>query len=338
MDDREALKRRFVAGAGWGDAELCFLAGDASNRKYDRLRRGNARAVLMDAPPEKGEETAPFLAIAAHLRALGLSAPACFAADGARGFLLIEDLGDDLFARLLERRPGLEPVLYDTAAEVLAVLQAAPPPGGLEPWDTAAMADAATLALRWYALALTGRRPDPGLLRHPVADAIDALAPAAPVLVLRDYHAENLLWLPDRPGPARVGLLDFQTAGLGRPEYDLISMLQDARRDVRGAIIPGTIRCFADATGRAEADILPALAALGAQRALRIIGVFARLSLHYGRPGYARLIPRVWGQLEENLAHPALAGLRRVVERELPRPTPQALARIVDQCGMIPAP
>lgn len=334
MTDRAAHMAAFVKAAGWGTAEMRFLAGDASNRKYHRLRRGPETAVLMDAPPEKGEDVRPFLHVAGHLRALGLSAPDCLAADEAAGFLLLEDLGDDLYARVLERDPGGEARLYAAATDVLAHLHAHPAPAGLAAYDTPAMARAAGLAVGWYAFAITGERADPAPLMDEVAEALDRLAAEPPVVVLRDYHAENLLWLPGRDGLARVGLLDFQSAEMGQPAYDLISMLQDARRDVSPGVEPAMIRRFAAATGREEAQVARACAALGAQRALRILGTFARLSLHYGKPGYVRLIPRVWGQLQQNLAHPALAGLARAAA--LPPPSPAALQRITDQCGTIP--
>jgi aminoglycoside/choline kinase family phosphotransferase len=155
-------------------------------------------------------------------------------------------------------------------------------------------------------------------------------------MILRDFHAENLLDLPDRAGVAAVGLLDFQLAEMGQPAYDLISLLQDARRDVSPEIPPAMMRRFAGATGSTEASVTAACAALGAQRALRILGAFARLSLHYGKPGYVRLIPRVWGQLRENLAHPGLQDLAAVVDRMLPPPGDAILQTLVDKCGTIP--
>lgn len=337
MADRAALSTAFLDRAGWGDAARGFLAGDASNRSYDRLRRGDTTAVLMDAPPEKGEDIAPFVGIAAHLTGLGLSAPRVLAEDRDHGFLLLEDLGDDLYARVLERDPAAEPLLYEAATDVLAYLQAHEPPPQLAAYDTAAMAAAAGLAVSWYAFAITGTRNDPAPLIDAVAEALDRSA-MAPVIVLRDYHAENLIWLPQRSGLARVGLLDFQLAEIGQPGYDLVSMLQDARRDVSPGIEDTMVRRFAALTGRDLAAMEAACAALGAQRALRILGAFARLSLHYGKPGYVRLIPRVWGQLQQNLALPALAPLRAVVERMLPPPAPAAMQRIADQCGTIPTP
>ena len=320
----------FIAAAGWGAARRAPLAGDASPRKYERLHDGGRTAVLMDADPASGEDVRPFLAIAAHLAALDLSPPAVLAADPANGFLLLEDLGDDLYARVVAARPAEEPALYAAAADVLVHLQAAPPPPGLTAYDAAVMGEAAAMAVTWYAAA-AGGPADPAPLRAAVAAAVAALdAPA--VLALRDYHAENLLWLPGRDGLRRVGLLDFQSAELAPGEYDLVSLVQDARRDVTAPVAAATVARYAAATGRSLAATEAAVAVLGAQRALRILGVFARLCLRDAKPGYLRLIPRVWGQLQGNLAAPGLAAVARAAAA-LPPPAAAVLDRIKAQCG-----
>ncbi|MFN3644892.1 MAG: aminoglycoside phosphotransferase family protein [Gemmobacter sp.] len=334
MTARAGLAADFLARSGWGTARRQFLAGDASPRRYDRLTLGDTTAVLMDAPPDRGEDVRPFVVMARHLRALGLSAPEILAEDAGNGFLLLEDLGDDLFARALARDPGREQALYTAAVEVLATLQAAPPPVGLPDHSPAFMAEAAALSLTWYARAVTGQPQDPAPLQRAMAQAMAAHCTARPVLVLRDYHAENLLWLPGRAGLARVGLLDFQMGSMGQPEYDLISLLQDARRDVSPALAAPLIAHFAQITGADPERTATACAVLGAQRALRILGGFTRLSLHFGKPGYVRLIPRVWAHLQADLAHPALAGVRAAAR--LPEPTPEALQRITDLCGTVP--
>jgi len=334
MSDRTALSRAFLQAAGWGAAPRRFLAGDASPRCYDRLGEDAHTAILMDAPPDKAEDIRPFVAMARHLRGLGLAAPEVLAEDAANGFLLLEDLGDDLFARVLERAPDEEGALYAAATDVLAHLQAAPPPPGLPDHSPGFMAGAAGLSHSWYARAVTAAVPDPEPLVAAMAQAMAAHCTAAPVLVLRDYHAENLLWLPGRSGLARVGLLDFQMGSLGQPEYDLISLLQDARRDVDPGTEARMIARFAAVTGRAPDAVATACAVLGAQRALRILGGFTRLSLHFGKPGYVRLIPRVWAHLQRNLSHPALAGVRAAAR--LPDPDAAALQRIIDLCGTEP--
>lgn len=334
MSDRELLSHAFLQSAGWGQAARVFLAGDASDRNYDRLTQGGQTAVLMDAPPGKGDDPATFLAIAEHLSGLGLSAPRCLAQDLEHGFLLLEDLGDGIFARLVRDDPNQENRLYSAATEVLCQLQAHPLAENLPNLSAANWAEAACFVMDWYRFAITGERVDPIAFRTTLTNLLSEYADGPRVMILRDYHAENLLWLPGRQGLARVGLLDFQLAQQGQPGYDLVSLLQDARRDVSPLTEAAMVRHFMALTGKNDAEFLPAYAVLGAQRALRILGIFARLCLHGGKPGYLTLIPRVWAQLQRNLAHPALAPLAEICTRLLPEPTPEALARIGAQCGL----
>ena len=202
-----------------------LLAGDASNRRYERLHEpaGGKTYVLMDAPPEKGEDTRPFTHIAQHLLGCGLSAPEILAADHHNGFLVLEDFGDALFSSLLRESPAREQPLYEHAASALVALHKADQPDQVPVYGPAEMADLAGLAADWYASALADA--DPGALRAQLTDEIQHLLEAAPqmppVLVLRDFHSDNLIWLPKRAGPAKVGLLDFQDAAIGNPAYDV---------------------------------------------------------------------------------------------------------------------
>jgi N-acetylmuramate 1-kinase len=323
MPDRAAAIAAFADRAGWGEADRRPLAGDASNRRYLRLHRGAETAVLMDAPPERGEDVRPFVRIARHLTHLGLSAPAILAADETAGLLLLEDLGDGVFARLAAADPAMETPLYLAAVEALAALHRAPPPPGLTRFTPEVMAELARLVFDWYA-------PDtpPEAAEDMTARLREALAQTAPeptVLSLRDFHAENLLWLPDRTGPTRVGLLDFQDAVVAHPAYDVVSLMNDARRDVSEETRAAAIRRFLDLTGHAEAPFAAAAAALSVQRNLRILGIFARLAGRDGKSGYLRFIPRVWRLLLRDLGHPALAELRETALRLLP--PPEAAAR-----------
>lgn len=326
---RRALSDGFVARAGWGAAKRGFLAGDASDRSYDRLVMDGRSAVLMDAPPG-GDDPAVFARIAGYLAGLGLSPPAVLASDFEHGFLLLEDLGDGLFARLVEREPARERELYAAAVDVLVELQRAEPLGGLPDLSAEDWARAAEFAFDWYRFAVTG---ESGGDLAVLAALMREHANGPRVMILRDYHAENLLWLPERAGVARVGLLDFQLGQMGQPGYDLVSLLQDARRDVSAATEAALVARFVTATGAKGFDA--AYAVLGAQRALRILGVFARLCLKGGKAGYLALMPRVWGQLQRNLAHPALAGLARVCA-VLPEPTAENIERIRAKCGTMP--
>lgn len=317
-----------LAEAGWADATATPIAGDASARRYTRLAKGAERAILMDDPEG---DTALFARLSRHLRSLGLSAPEIYAE--APGKLLLEDLGDGLIARLASD-PGTEKRLYLAATDALIALHRhAPPPDLLEatPRTLAAMTD---LAFTCYA-SNAGQTPQPGTAEA-CATAFErvlaAHAPDTDVMILRDYHAENILWLPEREGRARAGLLDFQDALQGHRAYDLVSLIEDARRDVSPETAEAAIRHYLDQTGLPEAPFRTALAVLGAQRNLRILGVFARLAATRGKPGYIDLIPRVWGHLQADLRHPALAEVAAILHPALPAPTPEILQRLKSPC------
>lgn len=338
MPERGAALSDFLCRAGWGAARRAPLAGDASHRRYERLSGGpgDATAVLMDAPPDRGEDVRPFLTIARHLTGQGFSAPAILAADVTRGFLLLEDLGDALFAHVVARRPDDEDLLYAAAVDLLARLHRAPVPE-VPAYDVQLMTDLACLPFEWYLTALDRPAPDREIaaFRAEMAALLAEHAPPS-VLILRDYHAENLIWLPDRDGVARVGLLDFQDAMLGHPAYDLVSLLEDARRDVAPALQDRMRARYVAATGADGAAFARAYALVGAQRNLRILGVFVRLCRRDGKPGYLPLLPRVWTNLMADLDHPALSGLRDRLLRLLPPPTPARLEGIARQCAPTP--
>lgn len=335
MTDREALLIKFVHDAGWHDATRITVAGDASNRRYERLSRADGSTViLMDAPADKGEDVRPFIAIAEHLRSIGLSAPEILQRDTANGFLLIEDLGNDLFKQVIARDPGLELPLYEASVDVLTVLHAAPLPD-LAPYDTATMTSFAARAYDWYLFGLTGRRntSEQATFEQLMAELLAPVDAAPSVLIQRDYHAENLLWLPSREGAARVGLLDFQDAMRGHAAYDLVSILQDARRDVPPAIEEAMIDRYLAQNPQDEEAFRAAYAILGVQRNLRIVGAFARLCIDLGKPRYVDLIPRVWEFVERNLAHSALAPIADHIRATLPDPTPDRLDLLRSKCA-----
>lgn len=340
MSERRTRATAFLTLNGWADAARAPLAGDASNRRYERLRHPDlGAAVLMDAPPERGEDVRPFIAVAEHLAALGLSPPRVFARDEEHGFLLLEDLGDALFKRVIHDAPDLEQPLYTAATDVLLELHRAALPEGLPTYDAELMSEMAGLAFDWY-LAHAGA-PDPNAKsRFQVVfePLLARLSDVTPVLIQRDYHAENLLWLPERTGAARVGLLDFQDAMAGHPAYDLVSLLQDARRDVPPAIEAAMIAHYINESGRDRAAFENAYHLLGAQRNLRILGVFARLCLRDGKSQYLDLIPRVWGLLQRDLDHPALAPVADMLRAALPAPDATLIDRLKEKCGQTPTP
>lgn len=337
MTDRAAVITRFLAGAGWQRAHQIPLAGDASTRRYLRLADGGRRAILMDADPQSAGPVQPFLNVGLWLGAEGYSAPGILAADPAEGLVLLEDLGDDLFARRVEADAADELPLYLAATALLADLHTKRPPAFLPPGDAPALGTLVSILPDWYLAGMDA--PAVGIgqrLAAEVTDLLDRLAGGPGVVALRDFHAENLVWLPARAGLARVGLLDFQDAFVSHPAYDLASLLQDARRDVTPATVRAARDHFLTLSGADAEPFTAACAIVGAQRALRILAVFARLCMAGGKPGYLRLMPRVWRDLQGNLVHPALAGLARTIEGTLPAPTPARLERIRKKCGKIP--
>lgn len=334
MTDRPYQMTEFVRISGWGNADRLLVAGDASNRKYERLTKPSGETlILMDAPPDKGEDVRPFIAIAEHLRQTGLSAPAILHRDEICGFLLIEDLGDDLFKQVIARDPLLELTLYETSVDVLTTLHIAPMPS-LAPYDTTTMTTFAARAYEWYLFGLTGEKntPEQAKFEQIMIDLLAPLEKIQPVLIQRDYHAENLLWLPEREGPARVGLLDFQDAMSGHPAYDLVSILQDARRDVSPEIETKMTARYLAQNPQDETEFLAAYAILGVQRNMRIIGAFARLCIDLGKPAYIDLIPRVWEFVERNLTHPALAPIAPHIYKTIPAPTAENLDLLKSKC------
>jgi len=337
MTDRAAVSTHFLDRHGWGDATRRFLAGDASDRSYDRLTKGAKQAVLMDAPPGTGDDPAKFIAAAAVLRGIGLSVPDILAWDQGTGFLLLEDFGDAVFARVLQADPQNEPMLYMTAVDVLLLLQTAPPAPGLDDLSAQAWAHAAMFAVDWYAAGIIGQAIPANALQAVLADALVLLANGPRVMIHRDFHAENLIWLPERTGVRRAAILDFQLLQLGQPVYDLVSLLQDARRDVTPATVTQAKRRFMVNSGALEHEMEAAYAVIGTQRALRIIGIFAKLAQVSGKSHYLSLIPRVWRHLQSNLCHPGLHRVRAVCDMLLPQPSEANLTRLGQKSGVVPA-
>ncbi|TJZ92148.1 tRNA (adenosine(37)-N6)-threonylcarbamoyltransferase complex ATPase subunit type 1 TsaE [Paracoccus gahaiensis] len=317
---RLAARAGFVTQAGWDEARVLPLAGDASARRYFRLEGPGGTAVLMD---DASGAVAPFVAMTDWLRDRGFGAPALLAQDAAQGLLLLQDLGDDLVARVLARQPDLAPVIQDRITDLLVDLHRQPVPGFVAPLDGAAMADLVRLFTQKYPGAAAAPRI-PAL----IAELHDRLCrDLPPALSLRDFHAENLVWRDAAP----LGLLDYQDAVAAHPAYDLVSCLQDARRDVDPAVEQAQIARYLAATGADEAAFRAAYALIGAQRALRILGIFVRLAVRDGKPRYLDFMPRVWGHLSRNLAHPALAPLADALAG-LPAPDAATRERIHARC------
>jgi hypothetical protein len=364
---REVARRAFLDAAGLGAARREPLAGDASTRAYERLYPPSGPSlILMDQPPALETQPCPpdaseaeraalgfnaayrlaagrvdaFIACAAWLRGLGLSAPEVVVAEPAAGFAVLEDLGDDLYAKVIAGGADEAP-LYDSAVDVLLRLHESPPPVVLEgegvcwpllSYDALALRTAGALFTEWLP------RLDPSLafgeqalqewraLWTPIVARGEA---GAGVFCHRDFHAENLIWLPARTGAARTGLLDFQDALRAHPAWDFSMLLHDARRDVspeREAAV--LARYLAARPGLDREAFLADFHALGALNIVRILGIFARLVARDGKPRYRAFMPRLWRYLDRCLADPATAALGAWLDTHVPAEarSPEAVA------------
>jgi N-acetylmuramate 1-kinase len=344
--------RLFLEEASFGEAERTRLQGDASTRAYERLTLGDRAAILMnaprrpDGPPVRGglpysalahlaEDVKPFVALARALRERGFSAPEIYAADIDAGLLILEDLGVE--ALVAGDPPAPIEERYAAAIEFLLALHRQTLPAALPvaprvehrlpSYDLEAYLIEAELLLDWYlphrgvAAKADAREEFDALWRAALKGAVEA----APTWVLRDFHSPNLLWLPEREGIARVGLLDFQDALMGPAAYDVVSLLQDARVDVPESIEVALVGRYVKAR-RAHArtfdigNFFELYAVLGAQRATKVLGIFSRLDRRDGKPQYLRHQPRVWRNLRRSLSHPALEALKAWYDTHAPAP------------------
>lgn len=357
MSDREQQRLEFLKSAGLADAARAPLPGDASTRRYERLTTPGGRSLmLMDQPasaesppadpawsPERRKAEGwnatarlsagrieAFAAVAAHLRALGLSAPEIVALDAPAGLAVLEDFGDDLFARVIERGEAETP-LYLAAVEVLARLHDAETPDvlagpagdwALQAYDETALQGGADLFVEWMPKLDAALTFDDAA----VADWHKAWAPivargaaGASVMAHRDYHAENLIRRTGLSGAESVGLIDFQDAVRAHPAWDLHSLLQDARRDVSPELERHALdHYFAIRPGLDRADFLRDYAGLAALNEARILGIFARLIVRDGKPRYRAFMPRMWAHLNANLTRPGLETVRGWFDRHVP--------------------
>ncbi|MEM6537434.1 MAG: phosphotransferase [Pseudomonadota bacterium] len=348
---RSDERDQFLRDAGWADAKIVTLKGDASTRSYARLTRNDQTAILMDAPNRLEKSACPqdatheerralgynaearlagpnlnaFIQIAKALSKAGFSSPSIIHSDADVGFLLLEDLGDDLYTTAIAHGAD-ENLLYEAAIDCLVDLHASSfqvPQSDefcLLSYDTVALKRETKLLTDFYVKHTQGHDPSPDLV-----DQLDAqwnhvieLLPEPSVMVLRDYHAENLLWLPERTGIKRVGLLDFQDGLVGHPAYDLVSLLEDARRDVASDLASAMLDRYIEKarnsiSGFDAEQFKRDYAILGAQRNAKILGIFARLIDQDNKPKYSPFLPRVRGHFRQNLAHPSLSGVREVI-------------------------
>ncbi|MEP5939176.1 MAG: phosphotransferase [Erythrobacter sp.] len=306
----------FLGQSGWGDAAIDPIPGDASFRRYFRLKRGDQAAMLMYAPPPE-EDPLPFLKVGSYLADQGMRAPQIYAEDTAKGWVLLEDFGNDRMRDWLDDHPDGEVPAYEGAIDALVEL-AGKPAGPFSPYDLATYQREAALLIEWYCPAV-GLSVDAEAYRSAwnaaLAPLINRQDPG--VSVLRDYHAENIMLLGDPRQGAAQGLIDFQDALVGHPAYDLVSLLQDARREVSPELEQAMLQRYCSATGDGE-EFLADYALLGAQRNAKIVGIFTRLCKRDGKPRYLDYIPRVWEAMERDLAHPALTPVAKWFDANIP--------------------
>ncbi len=348
--DRQQAKENFIKKAGWQDAKAQALAGDASSRAYTRFIRDDGRtAILMDAPPKAEAAPCPpdadpkqrlalgynasarlagpnlhaFIALAKALRKAGLNAPEIYAADETEGFALMSDLGNDLYAKAIDNGAD-EKLLYEKAIEVLLhIHQSFTSPDQIEnytllDYDNLALMTEVDLLPQWFLdWHAPNKKPGAGALQdwHKAWQEVFTNLSPPSTLTLRDAHAENLLWLPQEQGLQQIGLIDFQDALYGHRAYDMVSLLEDARRDIAPALTRHALGHYNTLAQQHLPDFEPEslardYAILGGQRNAKILGIFARLVRRDNKPAYENLIPRVAAHFKNNLRHPSLAPVK----------------------------
>ncbi len=327
MPDRDNQIEAFLKSCGWQQADRSILADDASARRYLRLTDGDRRSILMDAPPAE-MSVMPFLRIARYLTRLGFSAPEIIAEDPILGLVLMEDFGDDTYNRVLQSNLEQETELYALAVDAISSLHRLPEETtilpGIVDYSENILLEEVSRFLLWFVPATMGEALTPTSsdeFRTLWADALKPVYSQPRTLVLRDFHIDNLIYLENRDGARRCGMLDFQDAVVGAGAYDLMSLLEDARRDIeQNLIIDMRQRYFQNMNmAAAERDAFDtAYAILGAQRHTKIIGLFTRLCVQDAKPAYLVHIPRVWRLLEQSLCHPALTDLKTWFDIHIP--------------------
>jgi N-acetylmuramate 1-kinase len=323
MTKRALAIEQFLTVSGWRQAGRTVLAGDASFRRYDRLRKGSLSAVLMDAPPPP-EDVRPLVRIANLLRSPGLSAPKVIGENLELGLLLLEDFGDPTYSRCFNEGAD-EYDLYKLAVDVLIHLHGAFDPTEAENiahYDDRKFLEEAFLFTDWYLPAVRGFNTTDAEQSEFTDRWLSVLSEARAVpetLVLRDFHVDNLMWLKNRSGVGACGLLDFQDAVRGPIAYDLVSLFEDARRDVPPDLAAKLLRYYCGANPKLDKGrFFASYAVLGAQRSTKILGIFTRLARRDGKPHYLNHISRVWRWLEGDLKHPALEPVREWFDKVVP--------------------
>lgn len=344
---RSLAIRGFLDASGYQGATRHYLTGDASARAYETISlAGSEPVILMDSPRQPdgppirdglpysrlvhlAESVTPFVAIAKALRDEGFAAPQIHASDLDQGLLLIENLGS---AGVIDAERSPIPERYIASAQLLADIHGCNWPRRIPVvegvahdipiYDRNALAIEAELLFDWYLPHVTGKTPDATTRADYLAawgQAFDILDKAEKTLVLRDYHSPNLIWRQELKGRDRIGLIDFQDAVIGPAAYDVASLAMDARVDVSRELERATVDAYCAARATQgnfdQASFEAAYAVMAAQRNSKILGIFVRLNLRDGKPGYMKHLPRIRDYLSRALSHPALASLRAFYDR-----------------------
>lgn len=326
MKDRERLIAEYIKKHNLDSAKRVKLSSDASFRSYERLMLNNKTIMLMDAPPEK-ENIASFVNIDKYLIRRGLSAPEIYDFDEKNGFMLLEDFGSDSFTNVLSGKSELsssnnEVELYQAAIDVLIQLDRSTLPTKTPDYDGELLMKEVMLLPDWYLPHTNPEENTNTVVEEYIAiwdNLLNFTKVSDDVVVLRDYHADNLMWLPERLGVTNVGLLDFQDAVIGSPVYDIVSLLEDARRDVSEQTVKHCINHYLNTRKSIDKDTFESVyAILAAQRNCKIVGIFARLAVRDNKPRYLNYLPRVWKHLEKGIQHPVLESLNKWFEKVLP--------------------
>jgi N-acetylmuramate 1-kinase len=314
MQPPEGLEK-FLAENGWADSIVTPVAGDASFRRYFRAsKEGEKCVIIMDAPPPH-EDPKPFIDMAQYLSGVGLRAPEILGEDLSRGLVLIEDFGDIQMREYVDANPDKEVEVYTQAIGTLVSLSGKPP-AQIAPYDMAAYMREVSLLTEWYMPAMgidVNQTRFDNLWQSQLS--IVAGEDARVTTVLRDYHAENIMLLPD----GKQGIIDFQDALIGHPAYDLVSLLQDARRDVAPQLETAMLAHYRASVQSNDDNFDLIYALLGAQRNTKIIGIFTRLWKRDGKERYLDFLPRMWAYLERDLEHPGLANLKQWFDENIPQ-------------------
>ena len=325
MGDREARISRFLDGAGWAGAKRVPIAGDLSARRYFRLTgTGCETAILMDADPRFDASTPRFVEVTNWLRGADLSVPEILSGAADDGLLLLEDLGDNKVSDVVNAEPSLRNEIYLLSLELIDRVQGRSfdglhSPGPQELVDLCRIVDE-----HYPRLDQTRMKPFLTVLETVLTEILTE----PPVVSLRDFHADNLIWLPEHAGVRRLGILDYQDAFLTHPIYDVVSLLTDARTDIEPEFRAKMVEVYAQRCGKDLAAVKLAFAAFSAQRNLRILGIFARSASRDGKPVHLPKMPRVYGYLTEALQHPAFAEVAEDTIAAIPPPTPELIGAL----------